>query len=99
MANTQNMSPEDVLRDSISSAVANVVRSVEPQLHEYASQLTEQALDQGKKLVTTTFRTVRREPWYLVGVAAVLLVGAAIILGISAPHETEIEGVSPNASV
>ncbi len=79
--NTINGGSGDVLRDSVANAVGSVVSAMEPQLNQMASKVATQAIDKAGDLANTSYRAIQRQPWYLVGAAAFLLVGAALIIG------------------
>ena len=80
----------DVLKDSLASAMGEVVHALEPQLNEMATRYTHQAIDKSRVLATGAVTRVRNQPWYLVGFAAVLLIGAAIMIGFQAHDEAAL---------
>lgn len=81
----------DVLKDSLAVAMGNVVHALEPQLNEFATRYAAEAVDRSRAMATRAVRSISARPWYLVGVAAVLLVGAAVVIGLqSAPNRKEI---------
>ena len=90
--NTNTHSQQDVatvIKDQVSTALGQVVSAWEPQINEYANRFADQAVDKGKDLAQSAFQAARRQPWYLVGAAAFLLVGAAIVLGFGAKEAME----------
>lgn len=82
-----NTNVADVLKDSLTHAMTDVVHALEPQLNELATRYTQQAIDKSRVLATGAVSKVRAQPWYLVGVAAVLLIGAAVLIGFQANDE------------
>lgn len=83
MPNT-NMGPfgdSDNLKKSVVSAVSGIVTSMEPQLNMLASRAATRAIDQTAHFAQLAYRKVRAQPWYLVGIATILLVGAAVLMG------------------
>lgn len=75
---------DDVIRESLTNVMNRVVSNLEPQLNDMATKIANQAVDKGRDFASTAYRRVQTQPWYLVGFAAVLLVGAAIVIGFSA---------------
>ena len=78
----------DVLKDSLAVAIGEVVHSLEPQLNDIATRYTHDAIDRSRKLATVAVREVKNRPWYLVGAAAVLLIGTAILIGFQRDERT-----------
>lgn len=71
-----------IVREQVTTAVHNIVSAVEPQINEYATKAAEQALDRGRDFAKAGYQSVRTHPMYLVGFAALLLVGAAVLLNV-----------------
>lgn len=92
MPNTTNTTGSDILRESVANAVGSVVSAMEPQLNEFASKAATQAIDKSRDLVHSAYTGVRRQPWYLVGFAAVLLIGAALLIGFGSSSDMVNEG-------
>lgn len=55
---------------------------MEPQVNQLVSHLAGEAIDRSSDLARRAYKRAKNQPLYLVGGAAVLLVGAAITLGI-----------------
>ncbi|MES2964855.1 MAG: hypothetical protein V4760_13270 [Bdellovibrionota bacterium] len=83
-----NINVGDVLKDSLASAMGEVVHALEPQLNDLATRYTHQAIDKSRTLGTAAVTRVRNQPWYLVGAAAILLIGAAIMIGFQSNEDT-----------
>ena len=82
MADVTNQTDlNEVLRESVTAAVGNIVHAMEPQLNDMATKAANQAIDKSRDVAQVAFKNVRRQPWYLVGAAAMLLIGAAILIG------------------
>lgn len=79
----------DAIRNSVAGAVSSLTKALEPRLNEFAMQATNKLLDNGQDLARAAFRQVRRKPWYLVGFAVALLVGAAAFLGFDQSRKAE----------
>ena len=79
------------LGDMLADAIAGIFRTLEPQINDLSGKFAAQAVDKGRDLVTTAYSRARKQPWYLVGIAAVLLVGAAVYLGFGERNEFEGE--------
>ena len=82
----------DSLNDTVANAIATMARAMEPKLNEFATEATHRALDGGRKFAENAYHRVRAQPWYLVGVAAFLLVGAAILLGFNPSEDSSESG-------
>lgn len=85
-----NTNVGDILKDSLSSAMENVVHALEPQLNDLATRYTHQAIDKSRDLASGAVTQVRAHPWYLVGIAAVLLIGAAVLIGFQSNEEATV---------
>lgn len=75
---------DDLIRESLTNVMSRVVSNLEPQLNDMATKIANNAVDKGRDFASTAYRRVQTQPWYLVGFAAVLLVGAAIVIGFNA---------------
>ncbi|MEK7356344.1 MAG: hypothetical protein AAB250_07835 [Bdellovibrionota bacterium] len=89
--NTQNVSNVgDILKDSIASAMGDVVQALGPQINELATKYAQQAVDKSRVVALGAVKRVRAQPWFLVGIAAVLLVGAAMMIGFKNVDREEV---------
>jgi ElaB/YqjD/DUF883 family membrane-anchored ribosome-binding protein len=81
----------DKIKDSVQSAISNVISNMEPQLNEFAGKIAQEAVLKSKDYAAVAVRRVQKQPWYLVGFAALLLIGAALFLGFQAADMDEEE--------
>lgn len=91
MANSTNN--PDIIKDTVASALGNVISAMEPQLNRIATDVTNKAIDRSKDAAQSAYQAVQRRPMYLVGVAAVLLLGAAILFTFQNRSEREFATV------
>ncbi len=89
MADQMVNNSSDIIKDSLAGAVNQVVTAMQPQVNEFATRVATRAVDQVGAGAQTALRTVQRQPWYLVGCAAALLVGAALIIGFGSREVIE----------
>lgn len=78
----QTTNTSDIIKDSVASAVGNVVSAMEPQLNRMATEVANKAIDRSRDAAQSAYQAVQRRPIYLVGLAAILLVGAAILFTV-----------------
>ncbi|MES2856698.1 MAG: hypothetical protein V4692_12580, partial [Bdellovibrionota bacterium] len=71
----------DIIRDTLVNAVGTMMQTFEPQINDFSARMAHQAVDRSKDLAATAYSRVQKQPWYLVGIAAFLLVGAAVMIG------------------
>ena len=74
----------DVLRGSLTNAFDQIVKEIEPQINEFASNFAHQALDKGADYGRQAVQRVQKQSWGRIGLAAALIVGAVAILGYTA---------------
>ena len=79
----------DKISETVQTAVSNVIANMEPQLNELAGKVAQQAVAKSKDFAQIAVRRVQKQPWYLVGFAALLLIGAALFLGFQAAEDDE----------
>ena len=77
----------DILKTSMSSTVNDIFHSLEPQINQFANQAAHVAVDRTRDIAIMALSQVRRQPWYLIGAAAALLVGAALVIGFNEVEE------------
>lgn len=81
LATNAQFSGNDVIRDTLVNAVGSFVQTFEPQINDFSARMAHQAVDRSKDLVAAAYTRVQRQPWYLVGIGALLLIGAAVMIG------------------
>lgn len=70
----------DPVRQSVSGAVDQMVAAFQPQIEAYVNQFADQAIQGIETAATRTARSFEREPWILVGLAALMLASAGFMI-------------------
>ena len=79
----------DVLRGSLTNAFDQIVKEIEPQISEFASNFAHQAMDKGADYGRQAVQRVQKQSWGRIGLAAALIVGAVAVLGYTAAEAVD----------
>lgn len=74
----------DVLKGSLSNAFDQIVKEIEPQINEFASNFANQAVAKGGDLGRVALQRVQRQSWGRIALAGALFAGAVAVLGYQA---------------
>lgn len=74
----------DVLKGSLSNAFDQIVKEIEPQISEFASNFANQAVAKGGDLGRVALQRVQRQSWGRIALAGALFAGAVAVLGYQA---------------
>lgn len=102
MANYENRferMSSDTIGDTIARAVMSLTRAMEPRINEMAAEAAHRAVREGQKVAHDVYRRVRSEPWYLIGIAAALLVTAAVFFKASTRDVEELDDYQEHGSL
>jgi hypothetical protein len=70
----------DVIRESVTTAIDNMIHAMEPQIHELATKTATLLVERGRMYAHSMVIGVQKRPWYLVGAAALLIAGAVALI-------------------
>jgi hypothetical protein len=90
MANQFQSGSVDI-RDSVSNAIGNLVSSIEPQLNEFATKAALSALERSRDYARSAVSAARRQPWYFIAGAAVILLGVAALVSLRGPEQSRLD--------
>lgn len=83
----------DVLRGSLTNAFDQIVKEIEPQINEFATNFAHQAMDKGADYGRQAVQRVQKQSWGRIGLAAALIAGAVAILGYTAAESVDEESL------
>lgn len=74
----------DVLKGSLTGAFDQIVKEIEPQINEYATQFAHQAVAKSGDIGRQALKRVQSQSWGRIAFAGALIVGAVALLGYQA---------------
>lgn len=80
--NTGTGNVTDTIPQAFTQIVDQAIQSIQPKIHDAVTDLAERAVSLSNQAARDVAMKVRRNPWYMAGGVALLVVGLGLVFGL-----------------